>query len=148
VSISSSAWVKRLAAGDPGSTVKVTAPSASKATLSLVTYDGVAASAVDSFAVAGDAGGTSHTTPSVTAGAGDWVASWWTDKSTAVSAWTAPAAVTKRNDGYDSGTSGRYSEMVGDSGGPVSAGSYGGLTATTDTSSDKAIMWTIALSSS
>ncbi len=148
VSISSSAWVKRLGAADPGSTVTVTAPAASKATLSLATYDGVATNAVDTFGVAGDAGGTSHTTPTVTAGAGDWVASWWTDKSTAVSAWTPPAAVTKRNEGYDNGTSGRYSELIGDSAGPVSAGSYGGLTATTDTSSDKAIMWTIALRSS
>jgi len=148
VSISSSAWVKRLDAGDPGSTVTVTSPTASKATFSLATYDGVATNAVDSFAVAGDAGGVSHTTPTVTAGAGDWVASWWTDKSTAVASWTAPAAVTKRNEGYDSGTSGRYSELIGDSGGPVSAGSYGGLTATTDASSDKAIMWTIALTSS
>jgi PKD repeat protein len=148
VSISSSAWVRRLGAGDPGSTVTVTAPSASKATLSLATYDGVAAAAVDSFAVVGDAGGTSHTTPTVNAAAGDWVASWWTDKSTAVSAWTAPATVTKRDAGYDTGTSGRYSEMIADSAGPVAAGSYGGLTATTDTSSDKAIMWTIALTSS
>jgi hypothetical protein len=35
--------------------------------------------------------------------------------------------------------------VVADSGGPVGAGSYGGLTATTDVSSDKTAMWAIAL---
>ena len=128
--------------------MSLTSPTSSKATLSLATYDGVASNAVDAFAVTGDGGGTSHTTPTVTAGAGDWVASWWTDKSSAVSAWTVPSGVTRRDDAYDTGTSGRYSELIADSGGPVAAGSYGGLTATTDTSSDKAIMWTIALRSS
>jgi hypothetical protein len=53
--------------------------------------------------------------------------------------------VTRRSDTYDTGTAARYSVLYADSATPVAAGSYGGLTATTDTASDKAIMWTIAL---
>jgi PKD repeat protein len=146
VRVQSAAWVRAVAASDPGSSVTLTTPTASKAVLSLALYRGVdAANPVDAFAAVGDAGGTSHATPAVTVAAGDWVASWWTDKSTAVTAWTPPAGVTERDDVYDTGTSARYSAMVADSGGPVAAGSYGGLTATTDTASDKAVMWTIAL---
>ena len=144
--INSSAWVKQVAAGDPGSTVTVTSPTTGKARLSLSDYSGVSgATPVDAIAGAGDAGGTSHVTPTVSAGLGDWVVSVWTDKSAAVSAWTAPAGVVKRDDAYDNGTSGRFSVLVGDSGGPVASGPYGALTATTDTASDKAIMWSVAL---
>jgi len=144
--IASSVWTRQVAAGDPGSKVTFTSPTNAKAVVSLAVYDGVSDShPIDVMAGSADAGGTSHTTPSVAATAGDWVASWWTDKSAAVSAWTAPSGVTQRDASYDTGTSGRFSSLVADSGGPVAAGSYGGLTATTDTSSDKAIMWTIAL---
>jgi PKD repeat protein len=144
--IRSSAWVKQVAAGDPGSKVTMTSTTASKAVMSLGVYDGVSTTTpVDGFAAVGDAGGTSHVTPSLTVTAGDWVVSSWTDKSTAVSAWTAPAGVAERDDSYDTGTTGRYSSLLADSGGPVAGGSYGALTATTDSNSDKAIMWTIAL---
>jgi hypothetical protein len=44
------------------------------------------------------------------------------------------------DDSYDTGTSGRFSSLLADSGGPVAGGSYGALTATTDTASDKAVM--------
>ena len=144
--IRSSAWVKTVAAGEPGSKITLTSSTTGKAVMSLGVYRGVSTSnPVDAFVTAGDAGGTSHVTPSLTANAGDWVVSSWTDKSTAVSAWTAPAGLTKRDDSYDTGTSGRFSSLLADSGGPVAGGSYGALTATTDTASDKAIMWTIAL---
>ena len=144
--INSTAWVKQVAPGDPGSTVTVTSPTTGKARLSLSDYSGVSsATPVDAIAGAGDAGGTSHTTPTVNAGLGDWVVSVWTDKSAAVNAWTAPAGVVKRDDAYDNGTSGRFSVLLGDTGGPVGAGPYGAQTATTDTASDKAIMWSIAL---
>ena len=144
--ITSTVWTKQVAAGDPGSKVTFTSPTTGKAVASLAVYDGVSGShPVDAIAGSGDSGGTSHTTPTVSATAGDWVASWWTDKSTAVAAWAAPQGVTQRDSSYDTGTSGRFSSLVVDTGGPVAAGSYGSLTATTDTSSDKAIMWTIAL---
>ena len=144
--ITSNAWVKQVAAGEPGSKITLTAAVTGKAILSLGVYSGVSsANPVDAFARAGDAGGSSHTSPTVSASSGDYVVTWWTDKSPAVAAWTAPASVVKRDEAYDNGTSGRYSVLVGDSGGAVGAGSYGGLTATTDSASDKTAMWTIAL---
>ncbi len=148
VSIFSTMWVKRVTGADTGSNITVTTSAAAKASLTLGVYRGVSsANPVSAFARVGDAGGTTHTTPTVSASTGDVVASFWTDKSTAVANWTAPGSVTKRSDTYDSGTSGRYSVLYADSGSPVGAGTYGGLTATTDTASDKAIMWTVALNS-
>ncbi|WP_460788776.1 PKD domain-containing protein [Nocardioides maradonensis] len=146
VSIRSTVWTKLLAAGDPGSTVTFTSPSNAKAVVSMGVYDGVSTTQpVDVSAGAGDAGGTVHTTPVVAATAGDWVVSSWTDKSSAVTAWTAPSGATFRDSSFDTGSSGRFSSLLTDSGGPAAAGTYGGLTATTDAASDKAIMWTIAL---
>jgi PKD repeat protein len=149
VSINSSAWVKTASAADPGSPVTVTSPTSGKAILSLGVYSGVSTTQpVDAFARAGDAGGTSHSSPQVTASSGDLVLTYWTDKSAAVTHWTSPGSVTRRDDAYDTGTSGRFSVLLADSGSAVGAGAYGGLTATTDTASDKTAMWTIALSPS
>ncbi|MGA8247953.1 MAG: PKD domain-containing protein [Nocardioides sp.] len=146
VTIRSSVWVKQVAPGDPGSDITFTTAKAGKAVASLGVYSGVSTSdPVDAIAVVGDPGGTSHTTPTVTPTAGDWVVSLWTDKSPGVSAWTPPAGVTKRDDGYGTGSAGRYSVLLADSGGPVTGDPYGALTATTNSDSDKAIMWTIAL---
>ena len=144
--VASTAWVKPVQAGDPDSKVTLTAGSTNKAILSLSVYSGVSATnPVDAFGSIGDAGGTQHASPTVTAGAGDTVVTWWTDKSAGTTSWTPPAGVVKRDEAYDTGTSGNYSLLLADSGGPVAAGSYGGLTATTDISSDKTAMWTIAL---
>jgi len=146
VSIQSTAWIGQVGAGDPGRTVTMSNSTYSKAILSLAVYSGVSGTApVDAFAVLGDAGGTQHTSPTVTAHAGDWVATWWTDKSAATAKWTAPAGVTTRDEAYDTGTSGRYSLLLADSGAAVADGSYGGLTAITDADSAKTAMWTIAL---
>ncbi|WP_158604491.1 PKD domain-containing protein [Nocardioides mangrovicus] len=143
--ISSTMWRKTAGSSDAGSAVSVTKSAAGKAVLSLAVYRNASGSApVDAFAVIGDAGGTSHTTPTVTAAAGDRIVSWWTDKSTAVAAWTPPAGVTSRDSAYDTGSSGRFSMLVADAA-AAGAGTAGGVTATTDSASDKAIMWTVAL---
>ncbi len=148
VSIYSTLWVKTVTGADTGSTITTTSSVASKASLTLAVYRGASATApVSAFAVVGDAGGTSHTTPTVTASSGDLVASFWTDKSSAVASWTPPLSVTKRSDTYDTGAAARYSVLFADSTSPVGPGPYGGLTATTDSASDKAIMWTLALRS-
>lgn len=144
--ITSTAWVKSLTTADLGSSVTMTSPSYTKAVLGLGVYSGVSASnPVDAFARVGDAGQTNHTSPTVTASAGDWLVTFWTDKSPDVSSYVAPAGVTQRDTAIDNGTSGRYSELLADSNGPVSAGPAGGLTATTDTVSGRGIMWTVAL---
>jgi hypothetical protein len=146
--IQSQVWTRTVSPGDPGSTVSMSTSTYSKAVLSLAVYTGVSTtSPIDAFLATGDSNTTNHTSPTVTAKSGDWAVTWWTDKSAATSSWTTPAGVTKRDDAYDTGTSGRYSMLLADSGGPVRAGSYGGLTASTDATSAKTAMWTIALSS-
>lgn len=146
VTIRSTAWTRTVVAGDPGSTITLTGSKSERLALSLSVYSGVSTSdPVDAFAQSVDPGGTSHTTPNVTASAGDWVVSLWTDKSSAVSAWSVPSSLTERDTATDTGAGGRMSFAAADSAGPVASGSYGGMTATTNASSDKAIMWSIAL---
>jgi hypothetical protein len=144
--IASTLWTKTIGAGDPGSTVTMTNSTYAKAVLTLAVYTGTDGTApIAASAHSADGGGTSHTTPSLTAGTGDWVVSFWTDKSAAVGQWTVGSGVVQRDTAIDNGSSGRYSELLADSGGPVAAGPSAGVTSTTDTSSDKAIMWTVAL---
>ena len=71
--------------------------------------------------------------------------SYWSDKSANTTAWTAPAGVAERDQVAADPGAYRFSELTADSGGPVPAGTYGGLTATTNATSDKAVMWTIVL---
>ena len=69
----------------------------------------------------------------------------WSDKSSGTTLWTPPSAgVTVRGTSYGAGN-GRTTSLLADSGGPVSAGTYGAQTASTDASSGRAIEWTIAL---
>ena len=139
-------WTKPVGATDPGTNVRVDFTTTQKAILTLGVYTGVnAANPIVAVTHRGDTGGTAHLTSTVVAEAGDWVVSYWSDKSTATSLWTVAAGQSQRDVGYDTGTSGRFSALLADSGGSVSAGSYGGLTSTTDSASDKADMMTIAL---
>ena len=76
VSITSEAWVKTADANAAGSTISLTRSTSGKLAMSLSVYSGVSADrSVDAFAVSGDSGGASHTTPIAMAHAGDWVVS-------------------------------------------------------------------------
>jgi PKD repeat protein len=141
----STAWSKVVASGDPGKQVRFTAASAHKAVLELAVYSGVAAT-TPVTARAGDVNRTTHTTPTATTSTGAWAVSLWTDKSNATTAWTAPGGVTTRDTTAGTG-SGRFSALLADSGGPLAAGSYGALTATTDAASSYADLWTVVLAS-
>src|SRR5581483_5466202 len=115
------------------------------AALTITVYSGVNASnPVGTFAQALDTKASSHVTPSVTAASGNWVVSFWADRSTATRTYTVPSSVTTRDTSPDSGTLTMQS-VVADSNGAVSAGSYGGITATTDASTDRSVAWTITL---
>jgi PKD repeat protein len=85
-----------------------------------------------------------HVSPSVTAAAGDWVLTYYVDQGSGTTAWTPPAGVVVRDSATQTG-SGRYGALAVDSGGPVDAGSYGGLTARTNAVSSHAVAWTVAL---
>jgi PKD repeat protein len=142
----STVWKKTLAAGDPGATLRMDYAQYEKATLSVVVYSGVDGSKLDAtdLAHSGDVSTDQHTSATVNASAGEWVVTYWADKSPSTDTWTAPAGVTQRDTGVDTG-SGRFGMLLADSGGPVPAGQYGNLTATTNAASNRALMWTIRL---
>ncbi len=142
-SIRSTVWTKPVVTADVGSKVTLSVDKYTKGALSVSVYSGVDPTDVVA-AHAGDSRTATHVTPTVTAAAGDLVISYWADKSSGTTEWSAPKAVTARDTAVGAGA-GRYSFLVGDSDQAVSAGEYGGLTATTDAQSGKAAMWTIAL---
>lgn len=140
-----SALYRRVAADtDPGSAVTVTVPESARLDVALLAYAGAAA--LPARAVGAAAGAT----PSVeVAGPGAWTVSYWAGGDPPL---TAPAGVVARTS---------VAALVGDSGGPVASGPYGGLvasgtsdgtgdgTATTapesSSSASPAVAWTVVL---
>jgi hypothetical protein len=113
--------------------------------LTVAAYHGVAATGgVTGLASSQDVSATAHTSPTVTATAGDWVVQFWSDKSSGTTLWTPPGGVTPRGTSYGSGT-GRTSALLADSGAPVGAGTEGGATATTNVASGRGIALTFLL---
>lgn len=92
-----------------------------------------------------DSSTTSHASPVVTAPGGAWVVQAWTDKASGTQVWSAPAGVTERGSVAGVQGGGQHSLLLVDSGGPVTAGSHGGQTATTSVASGKAAGWSIVL---
>ena len=131
---------------DAGSTVTVGFVGTPHETVQLVAYSGTNTSnPVLTSANNSTASGSSLTSPTVSIGAGGaWVVSYYSAKSSVVTAWTVPASQTTRD--ADNGTgSGRINSVVADSGAAVPAGSAGGITATTDQPVGGADSWTIVL---
>ena len=143
--LQSAVWTKVATAGDAGTTVATPLAASSRSTMTVAAYQGVAATdGIAAIASSQDVSKTDHTSPTVTAPAGDWVVQFWTDKNSGTTAWTAPGGVTQRDVSYGSGT-GRTSALLVDSGGPVTAGTHGGATATTNVASGRGISWTFVL---
>ncbi|MGZ4508079.1 MAG: PKD domain-containing protein [Blastococcus sp.] len=133
-------------AADAGSTVTVAISAQAKVTLQLLAYSGTAATGpVATVTGAGDGAGTSHTTPTATAPAGSWVISVWSDKQSAAREWAPPASGTTVRSSLAGIGAGDLATLVADSGGPVAAGTVGGLTATVPTASNRATMLTVVL---
>ncbi|CAM3679135.1 PKD domain-containing protein [Nocardioides zeicaulis] len=136
-------WTRTAAAGDAGKTVRFAMDAAAKYTLTLATYSGdmLAPQVVGAAETVVRAG---HTTPTVQAGAGDWAVSYWADKSSATTGFALPGGVTQRQ-AICGSNAGRICSVLGDSGGPLPDGPFGGLTATADGTSGAATAWTILL---
>ena len=131
--LTTTVYDKALVAGDPGKTITISAATAAKAGLTAAVYTNVASTSPlsVSLAHAGDTTGTSHVSPVITAQNGDLAVTYWGEKSNATTTWTAPASTTTRDSATDTGT-GHFDTLLVDSGSPVTAGSYGALTATAD----------------
>jgi hypothetical protein len=125
--------------------VPVTFADWSAVTVQLMAYSGTRpAGPVESVTGAAGGGGTSHTTPTVTAAAGSWVLSIWSDKSTAERQFLSPAGLAERSNLAGVGN-GDVATLVSDSGAPVPGGKVGGLTATVATPSSRSTVLTVVL---
>ena len=142
----SAVWWRLAGATDAGSALTVTATLTTKTDVQLLAYSGTAASPIAAFAVATEPGtSASHRTPTVSAGAsGGWLVSYWADKTGNATGWTGPAGATRRLQSVGTG-GGRITSLSVDSGGPVGAGTAGGLSATSSVSGNMSVMWSIVL---
>ncbi|WP_432949219.1 PKD domain-containing protein [Kribbella sp. CA-253562] len=141
-------WQKVAGANDAGQTVSVNLASYSKAGLTVAAYSGTSsAGPVAAFESANETvTRAAHTTPVVTNSVpGAWRVSYWADKSSATTAWTAPAGEQVRSTSFGS-PSGHISTLLTDRGAAVPTGAQGGLTATASSSNSTANMWTLLLS--
>ena len=136
-------YTKVAEAGDAGRTVRFSMDAPAKYTLTVAAYTGDMLA--PQFAKTSETVvRAEHTTPTLEAGAGDWAVSYWADKSSATTGFTLPGEVTQRQ-ATCSANAGRICSVLADSGGAVSTGTYGALTATADAASGNATMWTILL---
>ncbi len=133
-------------AGDAGSTVSTPLSVTSKVDITVLAFDRTGGgNPVAQFASAAGASATSRTTPSfATSGAG-LVASYWADKSSAVTDWTPPAGQQVRSESIGTGTGYVTSLATDNAVQVVSGASVGGLTATTDVAGSRATMWTVLI---
>ncbi len=130
-------WRRVAAPGDAGGSITVESSAIAKFAVQLAAYSGTSTTnPVAAFTSNTEpASLTSHATPSVTVGSpGSWLVSYWADKSSATTDWTASAGVVVRDEAIGTG-GGRITALLGDSGGPVPTGTAGGRTATTDAAS-------------
>jgi hypothetical protein len=88
---------------------------------------------------------TSHTTPTTTAPSGSWVVSVWSDKQAVARTWSPPASGVAARSNLAGAANGGIATLLVDSGGPVSGGTVGGLTATVPTASNQATVFIVVL---
>jgi PKD repeat protein len=144
--VRSTMWTKTATAADLGRTARVDDPSGLRlGVLQLLAYHGVDGGSVLAT-VRGDSATATHASANVAARAGDWVATYYSDKSSATTSWTAPGTVTVRDSMTADPGSARFSAFVVDSGAPVPAGTYGGITSKTDATGDRTAIWSVAMS--
>jgi PKD repeat protein len=128
-----------------GATVRVTSSGYAKSEIAITAYRGTDATTPVADSASGQDGlVAAHTSPVVTAPAGNnWLVTYWADESSGTSGWTAPDGQTVRVTQSDTG-SGHMSALVTDSNSNVS-GSTGGLTATSNSVSNRGVSFSVVL---
>jgi hypothetical protein len=143
--LTTAVFARTATAADLGASVPVTFSASVSASLTLADYASatgvqVAASVVDNTTA-------THVSPTLTGlPVGTLAVTFWSDKSTGTTSWTAPATATTRSAVFGT-KAGADSALLVDSGSTVS-GAYGGLTATTNSTSGSGASWTVALAGS
>ncbi len=139
------AWTKLVQPGEAGASVTVPLSAKAKFTLTVAAYRGTDPSSGVTYVRATDVTpSSSRRTPMVTVAEGDWVASYWADKSATTAAWTPSTDVTTRRTAC-AADGGRICSALADSDIGLPAGIYGDIEATTNAPSDKATMWSFVL---
>ncbi|WP_155849354.1 PKD domain-containing protein [Arthrobacter sp. H20] len=131
-------------AADAGSTVSVRTATFNRGTLVITVYRGAQIAGASFDLETETISRAQHTTPTLPAAAGDWVLSYWADKTAGTSSWAAPGGVTVRQTGAGTGA-GHMSWLAVDSNGPVSGTTAGGLTATANSATGNAVMGTVVI---
>ncbi len=139
-------WTRTATAADAGSSVAVTLSSVAKADLTVSAYRAVGGTTavLDSGVSVNTATATNHRAPDVTAAAGSWVLTHWSAKASVPVGWAAPAGTTQRATTVGAGGGGIFGLTV-DSGSPVNAGNVAGLTAVSDPSVTRVVMFTVVI---
>ncbi|HEY8456743.1 MAG TPA: PKD domain-containing protein [Actinopolymorphaceae bacterium] len=137
-------WQKEASPTDAGSTVEITLSGYAKADMAVVAYRGPDVTVRAHQAVVESTSRPDHTTPTVQGVDGGWLVSYWADKSSATTSWTAPAGEVIRRTEAGTG-SGRITVLLTDGGSAAGTGTKGGLTATADAASGNATMWSIVI---
>jgi PKD repeat protein len=144
-------WSRVAVAADAGRVIRLgSGTTYTKVALTLAAYRGTdQTDPVVSVTGAAEPGTTTgHTTPVVAnSTSGAWRVSYWSDKNSATTSWTAPAGEANRATTAGAG-SGRIGSLLTDSNAGLTAGSpatTGGLVGTADAAASAATSWTLLL---
>ena len=140
----SRAWQKAAAPTDAGKTVNVVLSGAAKGDLTLVAYRGPNTVLRSYASVAETTSRTTHKTPTVPGVSGAWLVSYWGEESAATTAFTRPAGQTLRRNAFGTGP-GHISTLLTDTAAVAGTGTKGGLTATANSASPHATMWSFLI---
>jgi PKD repeat protein len=142
--MASRVYTKVVEAGDAGKKVTVPIDLASKYTMTIGEYSGVRNVVPQATGAVETVNQAAHTSATVSALPGAWVVTYWSDKSTSTTGFALPSTVTSRSALCSTGT-GHVCSNLADSGAAAPTGTYAGLTATADSASANAAMWTVVL---
>lgn len=137
----------KIATPSEPASIPVSVAELSKVDLTVLAYAGTSTTApIAQLVSTAAASGTQRTTPSVvTTPATGYVVSYWADKSSVTTDWTAPSGQVQRAESIGSGT-GYVTSLTTDGGAQVGPGtSVGGVTATSDATGSRATMVTVVL---
>jgi myo-inositol-hexaphosphate 3-phosphohydrolase len=139
-------WMRAAGAADPGTTVTVVSSALVKSDLTVAAYRGAADPPVGASAGRTDTTATAvRVTPTVPVPeSGSWLVSYWADKSSTTTSWMPPAGQVVRSTTTGTG-GGRITALLTDGGAPVPPGTAGGLTATADAASSRAVVFSVVV---
>ena len=142
--MSGAVFTREATAADAGTSVSVQVPRFMRGNLVVSAYRGADLAGATIAMERETTNQATHVTPELPATPGDWVLSYWADKTASTTAWTAPTGVAVRQTGAGAGA-GHLSWLLADSDGPTLLTTAGGLSATANSSTINAVMATLVI---